>query len=246
MGKAHYDCDDMTRKASQLASKGNEIQNAFKAIYDKVESMKDGDAWTGGTYDQFVDTVNIATGKLNNIIKSVVSSLPHDIAMNAKATAETGMATAGVSYQDQQPIELRSLSKTNKGAVWDFDPELTKASQEAIKSKFKEVKSFMSDCQNTAEQLIESMRSTNGEGKVRDLISAYKQLDIVIEQLSTALDSSVQTQTDAFNMHETLMATKDKIVEAGKDTLDDAVDALNKAADKGKQTLSDIKSYFIY
>ena len=119
MGKAHYDCDDMTRKASQLASKGNEIQNAFKAIYDKVESMKDGDAWTGGTYDQFVDTVNIATGKLNNIIKSVVSSLPHDIAMNAKATAETGMATAGVSYQDQQPIELRSLSKTNKGAVWD-------------------------------------------------------------------------------------------------------------------------------
>ena len=39
---------------------------------------------------------------------------------------------------------------------------------------------------------------------------------------------------------------KDKIVEAGKDTLDDAVDALNKAANAGKQTMSDIKSYFIY
>ena len=104
----------------------------------------------------------------------------------------------------------------------------------------------MSDCQKTAEQLANSMDSSNGASKARDLVSAYKQLDMVIEQLSTALDYSVQTQTDAFNMHESLMATKDKIVEAGKDTLDDAVDALNKAANAGKQTMSDIKSYFIY
>ena len=208
MGKAHYDCDDMVRKASQLASKGNEIQNALKAVYEKVDGMKDGNAWTGGTYDQLVDTVNMAANKLNNIIKSIVSSLPHDIAMNAQASVKTGMATSSVSYQDQQPITLPSLSKTNKGSVWDFDTEVTKASQEAIKSKFKEVKSLMSDCQKTAEQLANSMDSSNGASKARDLVSAYKQLDMVIEQLSTALDYSVQTQTDAFNMHESLMATK--------------------------------------
>lgn len=242
----HMDCDGMIQKASQLASKGNDIQNALKEVYSRIESMKDGDAWTGATYDGLVGTANLAKIKLNNIIKNVVSSLPHDIAMNAQGVGKAGNVAPSVSYQDQTPITLPDIPKTNKGNVWDFDSDVTKSNQQAIKSKFNDVKSSMSDCQSLADQLLESMNSGNGADKTRELKSAYKRLGDLIDQLSNALDASVQSQTDLFNATEAALATKDKIVDATKETVDDIVEGFNKASETGKQTISDIASFFKY
>lgn len=242
----HMDCDGMIQKASQLASKGNDIQNALKEVYSRIESMKDGDAWTGATYDGLVGTANLAKIKLNNIIKNVVSSLPHDIAMNAQGVGQAGNVTPTVSYQDQTPITLPDIPKTNKGTVWDFDSEVTKSNQEAIKSKFNDAKSSMADCQSIADQLLESMNSGNGAEKTRDLKSAYKRLGDLIDELAKALDTAVQTQTNLFNATEAALATKDKIVDAAKENMDDIVEGFNKAAEAGQQTMSDIKSFFIY
>lgn len=242
----HMDCDGMIQKASQLASKGNDIQNLLKEVYSTIESMKDGDAWTGATYDQLVMSANNARTRLNNIIQNVVSALPHDIAMNAQGVGKAGNVTPSVSYQDQTPISLPEIQPTNKGNVWDFDSDVTASNQNTIKSKFKEAKATMEECQSLADQLLESMNSGNGAEKTRELKSTYKVLGNEIEKLSTALDKTVQYQTDLFNSTEAALATKDKIVDAAKDTVDDIVETFNKASEAKKQVESDIQSFFKY
>mgnify|MGYP004635067333 CR=1 FL=1 len=242
----HMDCDGVIQKASQLASKGNDMQNALKEAFARIEAMKDGDAWTGFTYDELAETVNLSRSRLNNIIQNVVSILPHDISINGQGFATEGKVTPSVSYQDQVPITLPEITKTNKGNVWDFDEDVTKSNQQTIKSKFSEAKACMDECQSLADQLLESMNSGNGAEKTRALKSAYKRLGEIIDGLANALDQEVQSQTDLFNMGEAALATKDKIVDAAKETADDVIDNFNKASGTGKQIMSDIKSFFIY
>ena len=242
----HMDCDGMIQKASQLANKGNDMQNAIKEAFSRIERMRDGDAWTGSTYDQLVEIANFAKEKMNKIIKNVVSIIPHDIATNAQGIASAGNVTPSVSYRDQTPIVLSDMSATNKGVVWDFDEDVTNANKQAIKSKFDEAKSCMAECQNIADNLLESMNSGNGAAKTRELKSAYKILEAQIDNLSRAVDNQIQAQALLFNATEAAMAAKDKITDAAKDTMDDIVESAGNIKDKAEQTVSDIKSFFIY
>ena len=242
----HMDCDGMIQKASQLASKGNDVQNALKEAYSRIESMRDGDAWTGATYDGFVINANNAVARLNKIIKDVVSVLPHDIAVNAQGIAQAGNVTPSVSFQDQSPITLQEMPLTSKGNIWDFDSDVTKSNQEAIKAKFDQIKSITSDCQNLADQLKESMNSGNGVEKATQLKSAYTRLGQYLDLISRSLTESVQAQTELFNATESALATKDKITEATKETVDNIVEGFSKASDAVNQKMSDIRSYFIY
>lgn len=240
------DCDGMVRKANNLASKGNSIQNALKNALNCMNNMKNGDAWTGQTYDNLVEVVNLSRSRMNNIIKSVVSTLPYDIAQNARGIAIAGNVTPNVSYAPQDYIVLEELTKTNKGNVWSFDEASTNSSKETVKKYFEEVKSNMTECQSIADSLLDDMNSGSGADKTRELKSAYKLLEETITRLATALDNEVKQQTELFNAAEAYLATKDKIVDAAKDTMDEIADKANAIKDEAAQALSDISAYFKY
>lgn len=196
------DYDQIIVKASQIASAANEMQNAVKTAFKKIESMSDN--WFGNSYDNFINVVNMSITGLNKIFEITVSDIPHEIAAKAKSYAASNQASTSSSLTEQIAVILSDLPKTNKGAKLRFRTASVQADQKQIESKFEDAKTSADKASQIADSLEGDWNSISGDSNIKELKAAFKKVNNTIEIISKALSSTITEQANTIENAENL------------------------------------------
>lgn len=218
------DYDQIINKASQIASSANDMQNAVKEAFQKIESMSSN--WFGQSYDNFIDTVNLSVSGLSKLFETAVSDIPHEVAAKAKSYASSNQASVGTSFNEQTAIILNELPKTNKGSKLRFRSSEVSSDQQSIKSKFEEAKTAADKALSTSTSLETDWQSISGDTNIRELKDAFTRVKTILDNLSNALDGQISAQATTIETLETAA----NAVKAAQDVAENAVDAAKDAA----------------
>ena len=237
------DYDQMINKASRIASAANDMQRAVKQAFDRITHMSSD--WSGASYDQFAIVVNTAVPSLNKLFETSVSDIPHEIVAKAKSYAASTQTTVGASFSENTVLMLPEISKTNKGSKFRFLSDKVSADQAAIKSFFEKAKNAADNAKTISQSLKSDWQSISGDNNIYELIAAFKRINMILDNLSKALDQQISAQEFKISATEAASNAAEKV----KDVADDAVDAAKQAAaaatDAINQSVADWKSFFI-
>lgn len=233
----------MINKASNIAAAWNEMQRAVKQAFERIAQMSSD--WNGGSYDRFVETVNRAVPSLNNLFHTVVSDIPHEIAAKAKAYAASTQTPASASFSEATVLIINEVSKTNRDGEFRFLSDKVASDQTAIKGFFDKARQSAERAKAVCQSLKSDWDSVSGDTNIYDLIAAFKKLDLLLVEFSSALDQQIAVQELKINAAETAASAAEKV----NDIKDDAVDAAKQAAaaatDAINQSIADWKAFFM-
>ena len=242
--KAHMDGDEVIRKASQLASKGDEVQKQITKAMDYFKNLGETKSWTGETYDALVQSMNESLENLNGLVVSVVRDLPYSIASAGQAIVTTGGGTPTVSYADQSFVAIKELSKTNTGTKYDFDEDEISGKLDNMRSQFSQIKENINNCADVAKNLGNDMDSGEGRSRAYDLSATYHRLRDVISDFSNSFEMAIKAQIAAIREQEMAMKARETINEAGKATAEAFNAAAQTFANTRDQAIAELKSLF--
>lgn len=218
------DTEQMINRASQIAENANEMQNAIKGAFQKIQSMSEN--WFGQSYDNFIDVVNTSIIALNKLFEISVSDIPHEISSKAQSYAHSNQQPMPAGLREQIALILSELPKTNKGAKLRFRSSEVAADQSAIKSKFEEAKSCADKASTVATSLESDWQSVSGDNNIRELKEAFKRVKNIVSHLQESLDSQISAQENTISTIENAA----NAVVASKEVVENAVESTQQAA----------------